>query len=458
LVQTFAEMVRSRSVLEEAAATLSIQATYRELQRRVSAQPVGNTRLIRITAEDGNPDIAAQLANAVGDVFMSKYLEAQASRFASSRDHLRALVDSARRDVHGLAQAVQDLQQQPASPARDAELARRQGDLAQAQATYDATARSYEDVRLAEARSTNTLAVAEPAVPPDEPTRPQVLQTILMAALIGAALAAGIAMLGQHLDDRVHALDQLESATGVTLLGGIPRNSGGARPTEVLTRRLAESYRLVVSNFVAATSALRPRTLAVTSARPNEGTSTSAANLAIIMAEAGLRVILVDADLRDSSQEQLFKVSNDMGLSQLLRGSQEPAAGFVQETRVPGLRLLTAGPAPSDPSALFLSRRFDNRLGELRDLCDLVILDPPPLLTAPDAVLVAPHVDAVLLVVDMATSRMRDVIRAVEVLGQAGATIAGMLLNRVTGAIAPSGRYTRYLDQRVGAHGRIGTV
>jgi len=104
---------------------------------------------------------------------------------------------------------------------------------------------------------------------------------------------------------------------------------------------------------------------------------------------------------------------------------------LLRDTPVPGLRVLTAGPAPADPSALYASRRLAARLAELRDHCDLLIVDTPPVLAQPDAALLAPHLDGVLFVVDAQKSRGRQVRRALELLDQAGAQVLGAVFNRV---------------------------
>ena len=437
LAQTYAETIRTRPILEAAAQRAGVQASYQDLQRRVSVQPITNTQLIRITAEDGNPDVAARLANVTAEVFIASNLDAQASRFASSRENLQRLVDSARSDADRLAQELAQVQNQPSSPTRATDLARLQSEVAQAQATYNASVRSYEDLRIAEARSMNTLTVAEPAVTPDQPVRPQPLQTVVLAALVGAALATGLALLRQFIDDRVDDPEQVVTTTGVPVLGVIPRCDGEAELPDGVRQQFAESYRLALSNLVATTAALPPKTLLVVGTERRDGRSTVAANLAIVMAESGLRVVLVDADFRRPCQWELFDGSNQYGLSGLLRSPELAVSAVLQPTRVPGLQLVASGPTQADSSALLTSSRVADRLAELRQTCDVVVLDSPPILSSPDAVLLARRVDAAVLVVDAAVSRMRRVSLAVNLLRQAGATLVGVVVNR-QGQISPA--------------------
>jgi succinoglycan biosynthesis transport protein ExoP len=185
----------------------------------------------------------------------------------------------------------------------------------------------------------------------------------------------------------------------------------------------------------------------VTSAAMDEGKSVTAANLAAVLAESGQRVILVDGDLHRPSQGARFGVPNRSGFSTLLINQGVKLAAILRDTPLPGLRLLTAGPAPAVASALLTSRRFESRLAELREQCDVVVVDTPPVLAKPDAALLAPHMDGVLLVVDAQRSRGRQVRRALELLNEAGAAIYGIALNRVSDKTMDYVQYLAYTPQ-----------
>jgi len=150
-----------------------------------------------------------------------------------------------------------------------------------------------------------------------------------------------------------------------------------------------------------------------------------------VMAQSGQRVILVDADLHRPGLSREFKLTNGLGLSTLLFEPNSPAADVLQPTDVPLLRVLAAGASPADPSALFSSRLLAVRLAELGKLCDVMIFDTPPLLARPDAALLGSQVDAVLYVIDAASSRGRAAARALDVLHRSGATVVGAVLNRL---------------------------
>ena len=172
------------------------------------------------------------------------------------------------------------------------------------------------------------------------------------------------------------------------------------------------------------------RTLLVTSAGPTEGKSTTAANLAVTMAQAGLKVVLVDADLRRPRLHTIFDLHPRGGLTgSLLEGNMD---GRLQSSQVEGLKVLPSGERPPNPSELLGSRRLRGLLDELAKNADVVVIDSPPVLPVTDAAVLAQDVDGVLLVVDAGETKRETVQRAVESLRQVGAYLIGVVLNRVS--------------------------
>jgi succinoglycan biosynthesis transport protein ExoP len=266
---------------------------------------------------------------------------------------------------------------------------------------------------------------------------------LILALLLlgGSGLGLLTAAARDYLDDRVRNRQRLSADSGLRVLGEVPRWSASGPSSSTLLpylagqisgqqlRRAAESYRLLMTSLGVTTAQARPSSIMVASARGGEGKTTTAANLAIVLAAAGRRVILVDANLYRPALTRLFGVGNRTGLSTLLLNPQEPLDPVLKYTAQSGLRLLTSGPAPADPSALLSSDRLDARLVELVAASDVVVIDTPPLLAQPDAALLGARVDAVLLVAEP-TSRSSEVRRAVEILAEAGATLVGSTLNR----------------------------
>jgi len=431
VAQTYAEAMITRSVLTEAAARVGLGSlSFGELQNRVHARRVTNTQLLRVSAEDTNPALAADLANAVADVFANRNAAAQASRFNASRDNLARLVDQLQADIDDRNRQIADLQAQPSSPEHDLQLGRLQSDLTQLEATHSQTVRSYEDLRVGEARSANTLTVLDAAAPPESPIRPNRLLTTLAAVLAGLLAAAGLALIAEHFDDRLRDGERLTAATGLGVLVIVPRGSAkSVRLRDPKGGRVTESYRLLRSNLLYATAGTPLHVVLVASAALGEGKTTTAGHLAVVLAESGQRVILVDADLHRPAVAQLFGLPNRVGLSTLLVDEQAAIADVLRPTWLPTLHVLPAGPTLAETSGLVLSRRLEDVLTDLRAACDIVVLDTPPLLTRPDAVLLSTHADAVLFVINPAQTRGRHAAGALHMLRRAGAPVVGAVVN-----------------------------
>lgn len=197
---------------------------------------------------------------------------------------------------------------------------------------------------------------------------------------------------------------------------------------------IAEAYRGLRTNLTFSSLDRPLRTMLITSAGPEEGKSTVLANLAVTEAQAGRRVIIVDADLRRPRQHELFGISNATGLTTALadeKGLQNLSlqATVLQTTEVPGLRVLTSGPLPPNPTELLASQRMAALLTALSALSDLVLFDAPPVVVVTDAAILASQVDGVLLVVNANGTRREHAQRAQQLLAKVNARIVGSVLN-----------------------------
>ncbi|WP_029215139.1 CpsD/CapB family tyrosine-protein kinase [Kallotenue papyrolyticum] len=191
----------------------------------------------------------------------------------------------------------------------------------------------------------------------------------------------------------------------------------------------AEAYRALRTN-IQFSSLDRPlRTLLVTSTAPDEGKSTTLANLAVTMAQAEQRVLLVDCDLRRPSLHTLFGLPNEVGLTNLLL--QESGDLPAQPTEVPGLLVLTSGPLPPRPADILGSRRMEEVIARLREAADVVLFDTPPVVAVTDAAVLATKVDGVLLVFRAGATRRDRAREARRRLEKVNANIVGVVLTDV---------------------------
>jgi capsular exopolysaccharide synthesis family protein len=170
------------------------------------------------------------------------------------------------------------------------------------------------------------------------------------------------------------------------------------------------------------------KVLMVTSALGGDGKSTTSSNLAVALARAGKRVIVVSADLRRPRLNEFFGLLNDVGMSNLLSDSIR-LARVTRDPGIPNLRVIGSGPAPHDPAALLGGRRAEEFVRSVREVADFVIIDTPPVLAVADASILAPHVDGVVFVLNAEQSGRSALIQARDQLGQAGARIIGAVYN-----------------------------
>jgi capsular exopolysaccharide synthesis family protein len=190
----------------------------------------------------------------------------------------------------------------------------------------------------------------------------------------------------------------------------------------------AEAYRTLRTNILFSSLDKPLRTLLATSTAPDEGKSTTLANLAVIMAQSEQRVILVDCDLRRPSLHTLFGLRNDVGLTSLIL-DEGRGDGALQATEVPGLQVVCSGPLPPRPADILGSKRMEAVIERLREGADIVLFDTPPVIAVTDAAVLAARVDGVLLVLQAGKTRRDRAREARRLLEKVKANIVGVVLN-----------------------------
>ena len=194
---------------------------------------------------------------------------------------------------------------------------------------------------------------------------------------------------------------------------------------------ISEAYRTLRTNLDFAGLDRALKTLVITSAGMSEGKSTTLANLAIVSAQAGRRVILVDADLRRPSLHQIFGLANDAGLTTMMMDDAALASPPLSQTKVEGLSVLTSGPLPPNPAEVMGSRRMEEIIAALAERADQVLFDTPPVVAVTDAAVLATKVDGVLLVVSAGHTRRDHARAAIQRLQQINARLVGAVLTNV---------------------------
>lgn len=433
LTATYAVVATKRPILDAVIKQLGLGGTSDTLSGQVSADAQVGGPLLTISAQDGDPSRASAIANALATqlIAASPAIQGRQAEFQASIDAdlkaTQAQIDATQARVDQLT-VLSDR-----TAAQDADLATLEGRLASLRSTY-ATLLSYSSTGAA-----NLLTIVEPAVPPTAPVLPRTLLNTLLAALVGLLIALGVVAAMEYLDDAVKDPDQVQEVAGLSTLGTIGLMRGDRTRKEMYRLAtllyprsgIAEAFRTLRANVEFASVGAPMRTLLVTSSVPGEGKTVTAANLAVACAQAGRRVLLVDADLRKPGVHLLFDLPNAHGLTTLLRSDDVSLDAIAQLTEQDNLRVLTTGPLPPNPAELLGSQRMPAVLERLKAGGDLVIFDSPPLQAVTDSAILSSYLDATLFVIDAKKSRRRIVRLAREALAKAGANVLGAVLNGI---------------------------
>lgn len=227
-------------------------------------------------------------------------------------------------------------------------------------------------------------------------------------------------------------------------------------PSKRISFQISEAYKMIRTNLLFALSTSDKRTVAFSSAEPSAGKSTLSANLAIVMAQTGARVLLMDADMRKPTQHRNFKLSRTMGLSKILSGQNKLDECICKEVKT-NLDVIPAGTIPPNPSELIGSRRMDELIAELESRYDYVLVDMPPIGIVTDALVMAPKVAGLLLVARQKQTTYEELADTVESVKATQAPLLGVVLTDVEQeqglGYGNYGRYGKY-GRRYGGYGR----
>jgi capsular exopolysaccharide synthesis family protein len=281
----------------------------------------------------------------------------------------------------------------------------------------------------------NEFEEAKPAealqVEPDIPT------TVFEALVLGLVVGSGLAFLRDWLDQRLRSAEEIKQVMQIPILGVVPHIVGARTPSQRGMQLhlepmsdVAEAYRTIRTGVYFGTPGGAAKTILVTSPAPGDGKTTLASNLAVAMAQAGNRIILIDADFRKPMQHKIFQLTKGIGMSSVLAGTMTLEEA-IQETVVPNLSVLPCGPIPANPSEILNSQAFADVLDHLVEAYDHVIIDSPPVLPVTDARILAAGADATILAVRAEKSTRKGSVYARDTLASVGARLLGVVVNDV---------------------------
>lgn len=376
--RTYASLMTERPLLESVRADLGISKTV-DLAKKIKVTPEPNTTILDVSVQDTNPALARDLANRLVADFITE---------------------------------VKQIQQQEA--------------------------------QTPNARSADNLVVVSPAVLPDRPVSPSIPLNVAIAFAAGLLVALGIAFLLEYLDQSIKSDEELTERFGLLSIGHIAfAPTGRGRRAELVAldaqSPASEAYKALRTSLLFSTIDQELKTIVVTSSAPGEGKSRTAANLAIVLAEAGHKTLLVDADFRRPSLHKIFGRIRNVGLSNLILQDVAENDAITAVERVPNLWLITSGTIPPNPSELLGSGRIRELLERLRGAFTYVILDTPPVNAVTDAAILAAASSGTILVVEQGVTTIPALGHATRLLERVGAHTIGVVMNKVR---ASTGSYS----------------
>ena len=425
IMQTYASILTTGKVRSEIKEELGL-----EVFPQLDADLVPNTELMRIRAEATDPAVARDIAN-LGAVKLIE--QSQALYSGSGISSLELLEEEITRVQNELEDAradydllIQDFPDDAVSINAASEL------IALKERTQLSLFQQFENVRTEKALISNQITVIEEAFASSTPAKPRHGLNIGLGIVVGLVLGVAVALLIENLDNTLYTVHQIETITESPTVGRIPSSEEQLKILRLdnLFQSELEAFRRLRTNILASDVRMTNQAVLVTSAEQGDGKSTILANLAVVLAQSGRRVLVIDCDLRRPAQHDLFDASNKHGLTDVLLGNMT-SDDVVQSTSYPRLEVMTSGDLPPNPTELLGSPQMAEFLDTIKAEYDMVLLDTPALFSVIDAAVLVPLVESVVLVVAQAQSR-RDALAAVrQQLKNVQAKAINVVINRV---------------------------
>jgi len=450
LAPLYVEMANGPGVRNDAAEALGLE----RLPADINIVQLNDTNFMDITVTDTDPQraqaVAAELAR---QITLRSPTGQDDNEFVNSllADY-QAKIDETQMQITAKEEEISEL-----ISAQD--IARATGELNTLENNLDnLTSRYTELLSLTLEGATNSIQIIEPAVP-GTLVNPNNIITIITAAGIGFVLSSSAAYLLEYLDDTVKTPDQITKLVDLPTLAGIAyiKSEDNNMLVTINDPRspTSEAYRVLRTAIQFSVVDKVNSILLMTSGISAEGKSTTAANMAVVLAQAGNNVVLIDGDLRRPSQHEMFGLPNKRGITSLLLNMETDfpdtevrnlIEDIVQPTQVEGLQIMTCGPIPPNPSELLGSAKMRRLLDVLDTQFDFVILDSPPVLSVTDAAVLSAQAGSTVLVVRANKSRKDELKQVVERLEDVNANVVGCVLNSLKSGSEGHNFYYYYKD------------
>lgn len=362
LVSTYAEIIKSRRVLEQVQKELNESYTYKELASEISVSSINNTQIIKITVEDNNALNAKIIANLVAKVFT---------------------------------------------------------------------------VEVPELYNLDNVHILDVAIEEDEPYNINVAKSSIIGGLLGLVLSSGIFFVIYYFDRTAKSVEQVEEVLQMPILGSVEETKNlkdelvvATNPKEIIS----EQIRTIRTNLQFTSADEKIKTILITSSIPSEGKSFISSNLATAFAQNNKKVLIVDCDMRKGRVNKIFKISNRIGLSNLLaykEDDEENLEDYVFKTKIDNLYIIPRGKVPPNPSELLNSQKTAKLISLLSEIFDYIIFDGPPVNGLSDSLIMSDFVDRTIVVTSLNSAPIELLESTKKMLTNVNAKVAGVIVNKV---------------------------
>lgn len=362
LVSTYAEIIKSRRVLEQVQKELNESYTYKELASEISVSSINNTQIIKITVEDNNALNAKIIANLVAKVFT---------------------------------------------------------------------------VEVPELYNLDNVHILDVAIEEDEPYNINVAKSSIIGGVLGLVISSGIFFVIYYFDRTAKSVEQVEEVLQMPILGSVEETKNLKEELVVATNPkeiISEQIRTIRTNLQFTSADEKIKTILITSSIPSEGKSFISSNLATAFAQNNKKVLIVDCDMRKGRVNKIFKISNRIGLSNLLaykEDDEENLEDYVFKTKIDNLYIIPRGKVPPNPSELLNSQKTAKLISLLSEIFDYIIFDGPPVNGLSDSLIMSDYVDRTIVVTSLNSAPIELLESTKKMLTNVNAKVAGVIVNKV---------------------------
>lgn len=436
LAYSYQQLARREPVLKGAIASLGLNMPWQALAENVTA--TASSQLLEVAVIDSDPARAKALADAIAQQLI---LESPSGSSGPDKEQL-AFVQEQLQDLENKIKTSKDDMKRLKQELDTANSAKQIEELNSQISILDTKISGWQDtysklIVTLQGGDVNALSVLEEASVPISPISPNKRMNVLLASVVGLVLAVGGILLIEYLDDTIKNPDDVFRTLNLPTLGNIDNIEGGETVDKLIAARqplspIVESFRVLRMNLTFSSLDRPLKTLVITSPNPIEGKSVTLSNLAVVVAQIGQKVIIVDTDLRRPSIHKIFSLPNRCGLSDAILHPEKGLKECLQESGIENLRIMTSGLLPPSPSEVLGSERMQALIEQLKEEADIVLFDTPPATLFTDPILLGRRVDGVLLVSRSGHTRSNDAKRVVEQMRRLGTNLLGVVLTRQT--------------------------